>query len=836
MSIYKYNGNAPKVAVTTNEATPTNDLGRNINQQQQYSGNGFSLPLYEHVTDKTPQELITLERFIDMIKNPSIGDKKQSALLTPFLGQGKKLDDAKNSEFCSLVIDHDDDDLTREQLKGIYDSYLVNYLAFTSSSHMQNKKGVTANRWKVVIPLSERINFEQYSKLAIGLTLHLNADKAQSRLQQGFYAPNKLTSDAPYDYITCLDLAFYDPTNDTESLTSDALTAYLESEALQQEQAKKAPVKPHQVNNNDGRIIDLVNQAYSGQLEAILQQYGNKPIASRFLSPYSSSGTAGLVILTDDTGKKRVYSHHSEADPLSNLNHGGHALDTFDVLCTLKFNGNVKQAIAQHANELDQQGQKERQREHVQNLESPYSGDQEAVSAMFDTELPKTPKVDTLNPPGLAGKICQYIKTKAKRERPELYPLAALQLMALIGKNRESEYTSKLNLMTLGIAETAAGKEAAQNAIKELANDAGCSKYIHGNSGSFKDLIINLVDGDGASLYVVDEVHSFLGAMKNKNAQTYETKMEAELLTMSTTELYTFRGMEKRQLLNQYKGKLEEAEKKLDNEPEGSEEIPKFEAICDKCKRIIEYLENGWPTPFFSMMGHSVPNRLDEFANPENIASGMLGRMLVVRCPDNREKLKRQKRDKLTETSLRDEIMYDIDRIQADKRIIGVSEEAERYIDKCIDWYDEDEQRNDTIIGGIYARAPEQLIKVASILGLDGGEIKLKHAQYANALVKNSVEDIRYLILKGYASRSDAEETTVIKNAKETILRNCKGDGLPFSKVKEKVKRCGGINELQAKDGSRDITNEVITELINTQHLEYHKDGRKERYITIAAL
>ena len=118
------------------------------------------------------------------------------------------------------------------------------------------------------------------------------------------------------------------------------------------------------------------------------------------------------------------------------------------------------------------------------------------------------------------------------------------------------------------------------------------------------------------------------------------------------------------------------------------------------------------------------------------------------------------------------------DQIQLDRRIIGVTDEAEQFIDECIDWYDEDEQRNDPVIGGIFARAPEHLIKVASILGLDGGEIKLKHAQYAHALVKCSVEDIKYLILKGHASRTDAEETTVLLNAKQVILRNCKGNRL----------------------------------------------------------
>src|SRR5690606_22635040 len=91
-----------------------------------------------------------------------------------------------------------------------------------------------------------------------------------------------------------------------------------------------------------------------------------------------------------------------------------------------------------------------------------------AVKAMFDKaedepseqlEPPSPADVDIDNPPGLAGDICRLMQLKARRLRPELYPLAALHLMALMGRKRKSVYTSKLNLITLGIAETAAGKE-----------------------------------------------------------------------------------------------------------------------------------------------------------------------------------------------------------------------------------------------------------------------------------------------------------------------------------------------------------------------------------------
>ena len=549
---------------------------------------------------------------------------------------------------------------------------------------------------------------------------------------------------------------------------------------------------------------------------------------------FSESGLAGVVI-----SERKLYSHHGESDPLSSLNHDGHALDTFDVLRCLHHSGDFSEAIKHYAAELDPDGQKQRQKEYAKSISEPSSiNTQKAIGEMFEKPQDHTTQAtcDLNTPPGLAGEICRYIELSARRPRPELYPLAALHFMALIGRKRKSVFTSKLNLLTLGIAQTAAGKEAPQNIVKNLSNEFDCSRHLYGNSGSFKDLIMNLVEGDGSSLYIVDEVHSFLGAMKSNTAQTYETKMEAEILTMSTTELYTFRGAEKRELTKQWNSKIAWAEKKLSEMAEDDDDRQKFERMLAKYNQTLGYIENGWPSPFFSMMGHSVPERLDSFASVDNIGSGLLGRMLITRCPDAREKLKRTKPDKAEQASLHGSISYVISQIQQDNREIDVTEEAEEYLNKCVDWYEDDEQLNDSIVGGIYARASEHLYKIASILGLEGATIQLKHAQYAHALVSNSVNDIKYLILKGYASRADAEATTVLRHAKETVLKNCKGSGLRPSKVKEKIRSCAGIRELQAADGSRDIPQQIIDELIKTKHLLYEELGQKRRYLTIGVM
>jgi len=83
------------------------------------------------------------------------------------------------------------------------------------------------------------------------------------------------------------------------------------------------------------------------------------------MSPDSSSGVPGIVLLHGDDGRERLYSHHGEADPLSNLNNDGHSLDVFDVICIFEYGGDFSKAVAELAPDVDPEGQKQRQRDHM---------------------------------------------------------------------------------------------------------------------------------------------------------------------------------------------------------------------------------------------------------------------------------------------------------------------------------------------------------------------------------------------------------------------------------------------------------------------------------------
>jgi hypothetical protein len=123
--------------------------------------------------------------------------------------------------------------------------------------------------------------------------------------------------------------------------------------------AKAAPAKPRaNVSANDGGIIEKVVEAY--RIGDILSGAGYTKTGTRWRCPDSSSGIPGVVLLTGDDGKERVYSHHG-SDALAN----GYANDVFDVVVALEYGGAFSQAVRAEANKLDPEGQRQRQQEYM---------------------------------------------------------------------------------------------------------------------------------------------------------------------------------------------------------------------------------------------------------------------------------------------------------------------------------------------------------------------------------------------------------------------------------------------------------------------------------------
>lgn len=316
-------------------------------------------PVYSDHNKTVPARYINMAELVKMAATPAIGSRGNAAALTPYQAKAKTKAAAQASEYHALVIDHDKDKLSADQVRQIYRGYELHPLIYTTSSHTPE-----APRYKVVIAFDHPIPFWKFTELAVGAARLLGTDKAQSKDAQIFYAPNKLTRDSSYEYFDDTEGRPLDPLNEAHPFIAACADSYLDYAEEKEKVAQQAASKPRTISQTEGSIIDKVCAQYNIADELRVRGY-EQIQRNLFLSPQSSSGSPGVHILTDNDGKQRVYSHHGETDPLSNLNNGGHALDVFDVICTLDFKGDTAVAVRELAKKVDPEGQKERQREYA---------------------------------------------------------------------------------------------------------------------------------------------------------------------------------------------------------------------------------------------------------------------------------------------------------------------------------------------------------------------------------------------------------------------------------------------------------------------------------------
>ena len=320
-------------------------------------------PYYKGFNETSPIKKLSLSGLELLLEAPRTGPKDRTLpCMTPFTGNGKTNRVARVSQYYAVIIDHDADNKDKASIKAIYDPYDMAYCAWTTSSHKQPGKG---NRWKVLIPFYKPCDHDTWNEISQGTVLLLGTCKSQAQSAQVFYIPNKLTSDAPYEYINKLDRPFFEPGDNFHPFNGDCLTAYTQEQQKREQQAAAAIPTPRQVNGSDGNIIEKINQAFHMGEVLTGAGYKKKSKGKEYLSPGSESGEPGVYIL-NRSGKDVVYSHHGESDPLSNQNNNGHSLDVFDVICKLQYGGDVTRAIRELAPQVDPEGQKKRQKEHME--------------------------------------------------------------------------------------------------------------------------------------------------------------------------------------------------------------------------------------------------------------------------------------------------------------------------------------------------------------------------------------------------------------------------------------------------------------------------------------
>lgn len=391
--------------------------------------------------------------------------------------------------------------------------------------------------------------------------------------------------------------------------------------------------------------------------------------------------------------------------------------------------------------------------------------------------------MDIDNPPGLAGRIVEYIREGANRQLSGgAYSAMALQCMAMAGAGLPGLGGTKLSLITLTLGMSAAGKEWPQRVVKNLLDAHG--KTIYGDIRSDKDVIRSAIYDNGHCFYVVDEAQKILSSNSGSQQNKHMSNVISTLMELSTTSKYKLSQLHRDEFLSQIETARARVEKVIEAKREAIAHMNQDheEGRIKKAQLEIEQLErkladhdkraitarDGVNNPSLHLLAFSTPQKLAAIVDEDSIESGFLGRALINDCGIERAPQRLTIADlKKAPTGGQDmqfemlkaqiglicQLADDESKHSVDSEFNGspfrydITPDAERDMCAILQHYDQHHYRNHPRVGAIYARLVERVMSLSSIMalgnyGCDGARIESSYVRYALMLTLQSLEHL----------------------------------------------------------------------------------------------
>lgn len=391
--------------------------------------------------------------------------------------------------------------------------------------------------------------------------------------------------------------------------------------------------------------------------------------------------------------------------------------------------------------------------------------------------------MDIDTPPGLAGRIVEYIREGANRQLSGgAYSAMALQCMAMAGAGLPGLGGTKLSLITLTLGMSAAGKEWPQRVVKNLLDAHG--KTIYGDIRSDKDVIRSAIYDNGHCFYVVDEAQKILSSNSGSQQNKHMSNVISTLMELSTTSCYKLSQLHRDEFLTHIETARARVEKVIEAKREtiahmnqdheegrikkAQLEIEQLERkLADHDKRAITARE-GVRNPSLHLLAYSTPQKLAAIVDEDSIESGFLGRALINDCGIERAPQRLTIADLKKAPAGGQDMQFEMLKAQiglicqladdeskrsVDNEFNGspfrydITPDAERDMCAILQHYDQHHYRNHPRVGAIYARLVERVMSLSSIMalgnyGCDGARIESSYVRYALMLVLQSLEHL----------------------------------------------------------------------------------------------
>lgn len=484
---------------------------------------------------------------------------------------------------------------------------------------------------------------------------------------------------------------------------------------------------------------------------------------------------------------------------------------------------------------------------------------------------------DVENPPGLAGRLVNFMRTGAHRQvKGGAYALMSLQIMAAtIGRVRGYK-RSKMSLLAITLGLSAAGKERPQSVAKLFLDKLGVN--VSGDIRSDKDVLRVVVNHDARCVFITDEAQKLLSNSRTKNDGANKN-LQNTIMELATSDNFKLAEMHKIEFCEKYQIELGRLEKRiaakektlLDVNPNYAPDVEKGKRLeadisammleAEIIQRKIDTIKVGIRDTSLNLSAFSTHAKLADFIDEAAIESGFLGRGLIADCGVDAERLNMafldddgtiQAQLDVMEASIFEDLtaIYELSKDGSEARIksefdgraiFEADEEAAQLIRTIGLFYDErDEYRNHARLGPMFRRIYERICSISSILALDSvpyhgvATIKRDHVLYALKIILSSVHMLESNLKINEGGTSDLMQDKMTSLRAKIIKQLGTNSAFKYeSDIKYKVARTEWFKSLEALAAAngQDVFRNVLDILVSEGVIERSGCRKKIRLL-----
>lgn len=368
--------------------------------------------------------------------------------------------------------------------------------------------------------------------------------------------------------------------------------------------------------------------------------------------------------------------------------------------------------------------------------------------------------IDLLRPPGLVGRLTEWINSQCRYPREHLAVAGALTSMCNIAGLRYTDDKDRvsLNLLSLCVAGSATGKEAILQSVVAIHEAVRLQPAIVGNIKSEQEIVRNLVRHQ-AAYYLIDEVGYLLQKIESarqKGGSAYLDGIIATIMAVYSKADGSFlvSGDLKDAVAAELKKELAQCYKKVE---ENEDKNGYYERRAKSIQEVaLPQIELGLERPFLSMMGMTTPVSFDGLVTVEQATNGFIGRCMLVREPETNPARKRGFRQ--PSRKLPDNLMMALSQIYSpgsaeiddpmriefhgEKVQIKTTDQAIDMLEDAADWLEEfaEKHKGRTGLEAVIRRSYELMAKISTLLAIGDGVRTEEHVRWAFAFMCRDME------------------------------------------------------------------------------------------------